>query len=277
MEMSLHSLLRQHLNHFNNYKIMATIQGTLSAQNIKAIPAFASPYTRGNTAPRFSDVDILKIRYRTDGASARELIPEQLSFERQPIVTTWVLDYGFTNIGPYKELIHQIEVTFQGRKYDYAILLVLDNEDAVYGGRENFGYPKVMGEIDFNVTKRTGVASFVTATVSRPPGNPIIEYLFKPSNFIGTGPIPPRGNEGLNLRVIPNIIPGAKPNIRQFIPITFKPDVGERWEGIGSLKFPSTSEFDPLHKTPVVEYLGSELLRNCQASFGEFPTEAFDF
>ncbi|RYO08558.1 hypothetical protein AA0119_g1311 [Alternaria tenuissima] len=236
---------------------MATIQGALSAQNIKAIPAFASPYTRGNTAPRFSNVDILKIR--------------------QPIVTTWVLDYGFTNIGPYKELIHQIEVTFQGKKYDYAILLVLDNEDAVYGGRESFGYPKVMGEIDFDVGKRTGVTSFVTATVSRPPGNPIIEYLFKPSNFIGTGPIPPPENEGLNLRVIPNIIPGAKPNIRQFIPITFKADVGERWEGIGSLKFPSTSEFDPLHKTPVVEYLGSELLRNCQASFGEFPTEAFDF
>ena len=214
---------------------MATIQGTLSAQNIKAIPAFASPYTRGNTAPRFSDVDILKIRYRTDGASARELIPEQLSFERQPIVTTWVLDYGFTNIGPYKELIHQIEVTFQGKKYDYAILLVLDNEDAVYGGRESFGYPKVMGEIDFDVGKRTGVTSFVTATVSRPPGNPIIEYLFKPSNFIGTGPIPPPENEGLNLRVIPNIIPGAKPNIRQFIPITFKADVGERWEGIGKI------------------------------------------
>lgn len=256
---------------------MAAFQGALSAQNISAIPAFAGPYTRGRSAPGFSNVDILKIRYRTDATSARELIPEQLSLEEQPVVTTFVLDYGFSDIGPYKELIHQIEVSFQGKKWEYQILLVLDNEDAVYGGREKFGYPKVLGDIDFEVGKRTGVTSFITATVSRPPGNPIIEYLFKPSTFIGYGPIPPPENEGLTLRVIPNIILGAKPSVRQFIPITFKADVGERWEGIGSLKFPSTSEFDPLHKTPVVEYLGSELLRNCQCSFGDFPSEVFDF
>jgi hypothetical protein len=256
---------------------MATIQGAISCHDVSSIPAFAPPYTRGNTIPAFNNVDILKIKYRTDGASVRELIPEQLSLEKQPIITTWVLNYGFTNIGPYKELIHQIEVTFQGKKYDYALLLVLDNEDAVYAGREKFGYPKVLGELDFDISKRTGVSGCVTATVSRPPGTPIIEYLFKPSNFVGSGPIPPPENEGLNLRIIPNIITGAKPNVRQFIPVTFKADVGERWDGIGNVRFPSTSPFDPLHKTPVVEYLGSELLLNCRCSFVELPTKVFDF
>lgn len=203
--------------------------------------------------------------------------PRATFLEEQPIVTTMVLDYGFTGIGTYQELIHQIEVTFQGKKYDYVILLVLNHEDGLYAGRENFGYPKVLGDIDFDLRKRNGVSGFVSATVSRPPGNPIIDYLFKPSSLIGTGPIPPPENEGLNLRVIPNVVLGAKPSIRQFIPITFKADVGKRWEGVGSLKFPSTSEFDPLHKTPVAEYLGSELLRKCSCSFGEFPTEVFDF
>lgn len=256
---------------------MASIQGAISTQDIKAVPVFASPYTRGTTAPGFSNVDILQFKYRTNGAIVRDLIPEQLALEEQPIVTTWVLDYKFSNTGPYKEFIHQVEVTFQEKKYDFSLLLVLDNEDAVYGGREKFGYPKVLGDIDFDLSKRFGVGGFTTASVSRPVGNPIIEFMFKPANFLGNGPVPPPANPGLNVRVIPNILTGAKPSVRQFIPITFKADVGERWQGVGSLKFPSTSEFDPLHKTPVVEYLGAELLRNCSCSFGDFPTEIFDF
>jgi hypothetical protein len=256
---------------------MAFINGTISSENIAAIPAFASPYTRATTTPTFTNVDIVKIKYRTNGALVRDLIPDQLLLEELPIVTTWVLDYAFSNIGPYKELIHQVEVTFQGKKYDYAILLVLDNEDAVYGGREMFGYPKVLGQIDFDISKRSGVSGFITATVSRPVGNSIVKFLFKPSNYISTGAIPPPVNDGLTLRVIPNIIPGEKPDVRQFIPITFKADSGERWKGVGSLEFPSASEFDPLHKTPVVEYLEAESLRNCQCSFGEFPTTVFNF
>jgi hypothetical protein len=256
---------------------MASIQGAIPITELHSIPIHATPYGRGNTAPIFTGVNILKVKYRTSGVSVRELLPEQLSLEEHPIITTWVLDYGFSTIGPYKELIHQVEVIYQGKKYDYSVLLVLNNEDAVYGGREAYGYPKVLGDIDFDLKKNAGVMAFVTATVSRPIDNPIIEFLFKPSNYIGTGPIPPPENVGLNLRLIPNSITGAKPSVRQFVPITFKALEGERWEGVGSLRILSTSRFDPLHKTPVVEYLGAELLRNCTCAFAGRVTEVFDF
>ncbi|KAH6625126.1 hypothetical protein C7974DRAFT_313354, partial [Boeremia exigua] len=162
-----------------------------------------------------SNVDILKIKYWADNASVRELIPGQLSLEKQQIITTYVLHYGFTGIGSYKELIHQVEGTFQGGNYEYALLLVVYNEDAS-------GYPKVLGDIDIDVSKRTGVTSFITATVSRTDNNPIIENLIKPSNFVGSGPIPPPD------RVVLNIIARVKPNVCHFIRITFKVNVGER-------------------------------------------------
>ncbi|KAJ5604999.1 acetoacetate decarboxylase-like protein [Penicillium lagena] len=256
---------------------MTSIQGAIPITKLHSIPVHAPPYGRGDTAPRFTGVDIVKIKYRTNGVSARELIPEQLSLEEHPTITTWVLDYGFSNIGPHKELIHQVEVMYQETKYDYSILLVLNNEDAVYGGREAYGYPKVLGDIDFDLKKEADVTAFVTATVSRPISNPIVRILFKPSNYVGSGPIPPPENVGLNLRLIPNIIPGAKPNVRQFVPITFQALEGEQWEGIGNIQFPSTSMFHPFHKTPVVEYLGAELLRNCTCAFQDSVTEVFDF
>lgn len=254
---------------------MASIQGTFPTAKMAAIPICGPPYARGKGL-RFSGVDLLKIRYRTNGATVRALIPEQLTLEEQPIVTTWILDYQFSPIGPYKELIHQVEVTFNGTKYDYAILLVLDNEDAVYGGREQFGYPKVLGVVDFDLKKKAGTSAFIQGSVSRPEGNPIIEFLFKPSNFLGSGPIPPPEKRGLNLRLIPNVLVGSAPNVRQFIPIGFYPIEGERWDGVGSVKLPSTSEFDPLHKMPVVEYLSAELIRNATCGFDRV-TEVFDF
>ncbi|OQE24873.1 hypothetical protein PENFLA_c009G05528 [Penicillium flavigenum] len=199
---------------------MASIQGAIPITELHSIPIHATPYGRGNTAPIFTSVDILK-----------------------------------SNIAP----------------------VVCPFENAVYGGREAYGYPKVLGDIDFDLKKNAGVMAFVTATVSRPISNPIVEFLCKPSNYIITGPIPPPENVGLNLRLIPNIITGAKPSVRQFVPITFKALEGERWEGVGSLRFPSMSTSDPLHKTPVVEYLRAELLRNCTCVFAGRVTEVFDF
>lgn len=252
---------------------MTSSSGLIDATGIRGpSPIFAPPYFRGGG--RFTDVDVLVVKYRTTRESVRALIPDTLSLEPQPLVTSTLVYYGMSPIGSYKELIHNIEVEYQGKKYDYSFLLILDNEDAVYGGREMYGYPKVLGVVEFNM--KSEVNGFIHGSVERPAGNPIVKYLFKPSRFISTGPLPPPANLNLNLRVIPNVLLGEKPSVRQFVPVDFRFDEGELWEGEASINYPSTSEFDPLHKFPVVSYESAHLIRHATASLLPV-TQVFNF
>lgn len=240
--------------------------GLIASAKLKSpLPIYAPTYGRSSTTksrPGFSDINCITIKYRTDATHIKELLPDNLSVEESPIVTVMFLEYGFSSIGPYKELIHYVEVIFNGEKYDYPILLVLDNEDAVYGGREVWGYPKVLGTCDFNFTS-DGQSGFMAGSVQRPKKTPIIEFLFKPTGMLDTNTTAQSTNPGLNLRIIPSPVPGAQPSVRQFLEVDFRLVGGETWEGVGSLNFPVASEFDPLHKFPVVEYLSASFIRKC--------------
>jgi acetoacetate decarboxylase len=195
--------------------------------------------------------------------------------EKEPIVTMMISDYGMSPLVSYHELIHYVEVTYNGKKYDYAVLLVLDNEDGAYGGREIWGYPKVLGEFDFDLGK-VDKSGFIRARCSRPANTPIVEFLFKPISLLQNREVPRPSNTGLNLRLIPSPVPGAKPSVRQFVELDFRLLEGEIWEGVGSLNFPSKSEFDLLHKSPVVEYLSAHFFHNCSAALDP-PINIFDF
>ncbi|EOD50445.1 putative acetoacetate decarboxylase protein [Neofusicoccum parvum UCRNP2] len=107
--------------------------GTLSIKD-NAIPLFSPPYS--NNPNKFSKITIISIAYRVTLASVQHLVPDVLELESEPLMTTWFIDYGMSSVGSYKEFLQFVEVTYKGEKFNYALFLALDNEAAIFAGRE---------------------------------------------------------------------------------------------------------------------------------------------
>lgn len=242
--------------HFLCLPKMALTGSIPSATICNAIPVFAPAYRVAAFPSRFSDMDCFVIRYRTDGARVRSLVPDNLTMDEEPIVTTRLISYAGSPIGPYHEFLQSVEVHFNGVRYDYSLLIILDNEDAAYSGRELWGSPKVMGSFTFP-SEPDGVSGFFHGRVNRPRNFPIAEILFKPTSLMETQKVVEPDTNLLSLRILPSAIPAKTPHVREFTEVEFKLEHQQIWQGVASLHFPGQSTFDPLHLTPVKEYISA--------------------
>lgn len=244
--------------------------GQLSVSSNRGIPTFAPPYHPGIT--EFSDVNLLFITYRTSLASVRQFVPDMLELEDEPLVSTVFVDYGMSGVGAYKEYCHLVEVTYKGEKFDFGLSLILNNEAAIFSGREQFGYPKKFGNVTFDTDTGT---SILKGTVERPVGQRIVQFNFAPTQRIPGGP-PKSGTKKrtLNLRVIPSPLEGAAPSLKELIPVVMDIDSQEAWLGQGSISFPEPSEFDPMHKIEILRYEHAIYVRRANCVL-RHPTEIF--
>lgn len=240
--------------------------GGLSVANT-AIPAFAPPYRPGIT--EFSDVDVVFIIYRTSYASIRQFVPDMLELEQEPLVTTGFLDYGMSGVGAYKEYCHLVEVTYQGEKFDFGLSLILNNESAIFSGREQFGYPKKFGKV--TIDPDTG-SSILQGAVERPIGQRIVQFNFAPTHRMPA--FPQSEKRTLNLRVIPSPLEGGAPSVKELVPVYMAINSREAWLGQGCISFPEPSEFDPLHRIEILRYEQAVYVRKAECSLGH-PTEIF--
>lgn len=241
--------------------------GKLSVGN-SAIPAFAAPYAPGIT--EFSDVDIIFIIYRTSYASVRHFVPDMLELEEEPLVTTGFLDYGMSGVGAYKEYCHLVEVTYRGEKFDFTLSLVLNNESAIFSGREQFGYPKKFGNVTFDTDTGT---SILKGSVERPIGQRIVQFNFAPTHRF-PGSFPKSDKRTLNLRVIPSPLQGAAPSLKELIPVVMEINSKEAWLGQGSISFPEPSDFDPMHRIDILRHEHAIFVRKAECVL-RHPTELF--
>lgn len=114
-----------------------------------SIPQHAPPYP----IDRFQfKLSLLAIEYHTTATAAREILPKNFEIEDEPLCRSSVFNYHMSTVGAYTEYVHQIEVKWKGQKYDYVVALILDNESAIYAGREQWGFPKVQGEVNLQHT-----------------------------------------------------------------------------------------------------------------------------
>lgn len=242
--------------------------GSLSIEH-DPIPICAPPYTTGiNT---FDDVDLLSITYRTKLDHIRHLVPECLELEDEPLVTATLVSYGMSTVGSYNEYVHQVEVTYQGTKYDYCISLLLDNESAIFSGREQFGYPKTFGKVAFE--KNTGSA-LIVGQVEKPAGFSVVKFAFTPTQKILQASENDSVKATLNLRVIPSPIPGRPASVRELVPLHMEMTGGTCWVGKGSVSFPDTLEHHPIHHARVVRYESAVFIRGASMTLIP-PTDTF--
>lgn len=121
--------------------------GSLSV-TAEGVPIFAPPYPRHKDPYTFIIDKILSVSYRVAASQVRHLVPDMLELEDEPLMTSFFIEYGMTLVGSYKEYVHNVEVTYKGERFNYNVILILDNESAIFAGREQYGFPKVFGKAE---------------------------------------------------------------------------------------------------------------------------------
>ena len=240
--------------------------GTLQT-NGDSNPQFAPPYT--HQINEFSDLTLLTVSYRTTYRSVRHLVPDMLELEDEPLVTAILADYGMSTVGSYKEYVHCVEVRYNNKSFDYTLSLILDNESAIFSGREKFGYPKKFGHV--TMTTDTG-SSIMQGHVERPVGQKLVQFNYTP--LCRLHDVPSTSKRTLNLRVIPSPLPDQPPSVRELVPLDMRITHEEAWACSGSISFPEPSGMDPIHELDIVRYEGSVLIRHATAVL-EPPVEVF--
>ncbi|KAH7058654.1 hypothetical protein B0J12DRAFT_651015 [Macrophomina phaseolina] len=245
--------------------------GKLSVE-ANAVPAFAPPYL--NKTHEFSDITVVSISYRVTRASVEKLVPDVLELEEEPLVSCVFLDYGMSTVGSYKEFVQQVEVTYQGTKYNHPLVLILDNEAAIFAGREVFGYPKVFGK---TVIEASTGSRPILGRAERPLGREMVAFEFLPEQRIAAGTLPPPPvQQSLNLRVIPASVPGGPPAVREFVPVSMEFEMKDVWLGQGHISFPRTSALDPWANVEILRYESAFYTTGASAVLRD-PTKTYPF
>ncbi|KAJ5382719.1 hypothetical protein N7517_000630 [Penicillium concentricum] len=239
--------------------------GTLSV-TANGVPQFAPPYK--TNIQHFTDVTLLKIAYRVTSASIRHLVPDVLELEDEPLVYAMLVDYGMSTVGTYKEYIHNVEVTYKGKTYDYSLSLILNNESAILCGREQYGYPKRFGYVSLNMDTSSHIFQ---GHVERPVGQKIVNFNFAPSSLL---PATDQNINALNLRVIPSPLANQLPSVKELVPTVMEIKTKEVWLGSGSVSFPEPSPFNPLHELEILRYEPAVLVRGATCVLNQ-ATEVF--
>jgi acetoacetate decarboxylase len=252
-----------------------SVKGTMSRNSLgQMMPVHADPL--GFTSASFRAVGLVSFSYRTNTDAAAALLPTELEIDEDPKVSVMFLSYGFSSVGPFREYIHIIHARFRGKEVGFVPHIFISNERGMLAGREREGYPKLLGDIDFDMS-RSNVYGLVTAQLSRPAGFVLVQGLFRPSEFLGEiAEDKPTVIQALGLRVVGSAIPGGPLSVCEFVPSALEFIAGEIWSGEGSLSFTGGSEFSAVHRLPIVGRVEATAFYN--ASFRlRRPIETYPF
>src|SRR6266404_5395737 len=160
-----------------------SINGKLTRSSLaQTMPVHAAPLSFTNAG--FRCVNQVTFSYRTTTDAAAALLPTELEIEENPKVSVMFLSYGFSSVGRFREYIHIVHARFRGEEVGFVPHIFISNERGMLAGREREGYPKLLGEIDFDMNQ-SNVYGLITAQLSRPAGVVLAQGLFRPSEFLG--------------------------------------------------------------------------------------------
>lgn len=137
--------------------------------------AFTMPFASPAYPPgpyKFYNREYLIITYRTNPDSLRMAVPEPLEFTDAVVKYEFIRMPDSTGFGDYTESGQVIPVAFKGRKGGYAHRMFLNDLPAIVGGRELWGFPKMLASPSLLVESDTlvgrldyGPVRIVTATM----------------------------------------------------------------------------------------------------------------
>lgn len=228
-----------------------TVTGKLTRRDLaQTMPVHADPLNFESAF--FQRVNQVTFSYRTKTDAAAKVLPAALEIEENPKVSVMFLNYGFSTVGPFREYIHIIHASFRGEERGFVPHIFITDERGMIAGREREGYPKLLGEIDFDM-EEGNVYGLIPARLSRPAGVTLVQGIFKPGQRIGEiTPENPRMVKAIALRVFGSAVPGGPLSVCELVPSGLEFISGEVWSGSGSLAFTGASAFSAVHELPIV-------------------------
>jgi acetoacetate decarboxylase len=102
---------------------------------------------RNDLVFEFRGVEMLSALFRTDPDVARAILPKPLTAPDEPFAQAFVARYPETNFGlTYSEGALFLRALYKEEPGWYCLAMPVDNDMAMVGGREQFGYPKKIAE-----------------------------------------------------------------------------------------------------------------------------------
>jgi len=212
---------------------------------------FANPaYPRGPY--RFYNREFMTITYRTDPAKLRAAVPEPLEIEGDPLVKyEFIRMPDSTGFGDYSESGQVIPAMFRGKKGSYTHRMFLNDHPPIAGGREIWGYPKVLAKPTLQAKTDTLVGTLDYGPVRIATGT--MGYKHKPVDL----------NEVKSALTAPNyllkIIPHVDGSVRicELVEFYLKDvQVKGAWAAPGSLEL-SPHALAPVADLPVLDVVSA--------------------
>ncbi len=99
----------------------------------------------------FYDAEMLVVFWETKPDIVRRLLPPPLKPAAQPIATAFVANYPRTNFDvTYQESALFLRAEWEGEEGGYCLAMPVTRDMAMAGGREIFGFPKKIGDIQLH-------------------------------------------------------------------------------------------------------------------------------
>ncbi len=189
------------------------------------------------------------VQFRTTPQVLRSLIPAPLVPNRENCMFVSVADFLCSGFGRYYEAHVFAHATYKRRLVNFSIYLVLDNDVAICGGREIWGFPKKLGQLDMSMTD-----DVMRSTVER-GGMRVIDMAVRMSTMTTAEEMGGTA-EWVARKFIPNVSLSAPPDVDQLTTTTLtNMEVSEIHCGPATLEF-GRSPADQLSTIPIEEVTG---------------------
>jgi acetoacetate decarboxylase len=225
----------------------------MNISDIKA-SAFAMPLT-SPAFPRgpynFKNREFMVITYRTDIEALRAIVPEPLEISEPIVKFEFIRMPDSSGFGNYTESGQIIPVSFHGMQGSYVHGMYLNDQPAITGGRELWGFPKKNASPQFNVEIDTlvgtldyGRVRIATATMGfkhNPADHEVVLASLAAPNFL--------------LKIIPHVDGSARicELVRYY---TTQVTLKGAWTGPGSLEL-HPHALAPVFDLPVLKVLSA--------------------
>jgi acetoacetate decarboxylase len=237
-------------------------QGHLNLKNAQySMPADAAAYQ----SPPFyyRNTRSISVAFETDIEAALQALPAPLALPEPATAMLSFYEYPWTTFGAYNEAILSLLVEHKGRPMSYIMHIAVTTEPPMLAGREIWGFPKKLAQIEFKSEK-----DMVFGTLERPAGVRLASAIVRPERPATNGhsSAPP----AVSFRLIPSAEEGGRPVCAEIIETHTEVKVREAWTGTGSIAFAESSRLDPWNRLPVKRVLqASYVLSEMTLGFGK--------
>ncbi|MFZ4762493.1 MAG: acetoacetate decarboxylase [Alphaproteobacteria bacterium] len=172
--------------------------------NLSSLPIKGMSYPKPPN--HFVNREYLNIYYETDPDLLRSVVPEPLEPESAQIIFEVMKMPDSSGFGSYTESGLVIPCIYKGEKVNFPLMMFLDDEPPISGGREIWGFPKKYGHPQLKVIHDTLVGTvdyagerIATATMTYKHQN-----LMDQAEHIAAS----LGKKQINLKIIPCVSGG---------------------------------------------------------------------